>query len=227
MKISKIIFISLLSIIAFYILISILYIRIYGYRKDDKTYFTVKEQVLPIIKVLRAINCKNIEILISDSTLIKSTWHKDSIIPNEIFTVKNDTLFLADIKGSVMIKIYTSDSLRNILLKETDVTIESVTSQHLDINMDKSELYIHLADSVKYSMKTLKIRANNKSSIRSSSFKTDLLEVKLQNSTAYLSLLAKTLSGTLSDSSRISIPQPNEILMKSDTTSNIYVYNWD
>lgn len=227
MKISKIIFISLLSIIGLYILASILYIRIYGYRKDDKTQFTVKKELLPTIKVIYVNNSKNIEVFISDSSLIKSTWHKDSLIPKEIFTVKNDTLMLSDIKGSFMIKIYANDSLKSIIAKETDLSIESVTSHNMDLNLDKSKLYISLADSNKHPMKELKILAKNKSSIRSGGFKVNLFEVTLQNSTAYVDLDANKLKGTLSDSSTLNIHQPYDIGLKSDTTSNIYMYSWD
>lgn len=227
MKISKIIFISLLSIIGLYILASILYIRIYGYRKDDKTQFTVKKELLPTIKVIYVNNSKNIEVFISDSSLIKSTWHKDYLIPKEIFTVKNDTLMLSDIKGSFMIKIYANDSLKSIIAKETDLSIESVTSHNMDLNLDKSKLYISLADSNKHPMKELKILAKNKSSIRSGGFKVNLFEVTLQNSTAYVDLDANKLKGTLSDSSTLNIHQPYDIGLKSDTTSNIYMYSWD
>jgi hypothetical protein len=226
MKISKIIFISILTILALYILAEVIYIRIYGFPKGDLSNFTIKKHELSTIRALEINNCKNIEIFICDSTMIKSFWKKDSIIPKEIFTVKNDTLVLSDIKGSVLTRIYANKYLRNILLKDSEISIESATSNQMDIDMDKSELFISLADSCKHSLKSLKINAMHKSNIRSRKIKVDSLEVILQNSDAYLGLYANNLNGSITDSSKLTIQEPHMIGMKRDTTSNIYIYNW-
>ena len=76
-------------------------------------------------------------------------------------------------------------------------------------------------------MRILNTTTKNHSSIRLSNFKIDSLGITLQNSNAYIDLITKKVYGTLSDSSRINIRQPEEICMKSDTTSNIYIYDWD
>ena len=225
MKTSKVIFISLLSIIALFILASALDIRINSHRNGNLSNIKVNKQAIPIIKVLCVSNSKNIEIIRSDSTLIKASWLKDSLIPKEFYTIKNDTLMLSDLKRYVKIKIYANDSLKSIQLKKSEITIETTVSTKLSLDLDRSYVWFNLKESDKSSLKTLEIKAKNHSNIGSNSFKIDSLGIILQNSNANLDLHAKKVSGTLSDSSRLNTRQPEEIWMKKDTTCTIYLYD--
>lgn len=225
MKTSKIISISLLSIIALFILASALDIRINGHRNGDQHGIKVSRQVLPTITTLCINNSKSIEVLGNDSTYIKVSCPKDSLLSKELYTVKGDTLVLSDLKRYVKIKLYANSSLRNILLKKSNITIRSNVTSKISFDMDKSYVWIDQDENNKSSFKTLEIKAKNHSNVRSNFFKIDSLGVVLLNSHADLDLLARKLSGTLSDSSRLNIQQPEEIWMKQDTTSKVYFYD--
>lgn len=226
MKISKIIFISLLSIIALLILASALDIRINGHRNGDLTDINSNKQILPSFKVLSITNCKNIDIIKSDSMLIHATWFKDSLSPKEIYTIKDDTLMISDIKEYVKIKISANESLRSILLKKSRISVSSIASPNIAIGLDKSYIFFKMEKNEKSFLKAMDITAKNHSTIGSNDFKIDSIRIVLRNSAANLGLHAKKISGFLSDSSSINTQVIEEISMKKDSTCKIYLFNF-
>lgn len=222
MKKSKIIFIALLCSIAILILAAFIDIRINGH-KNKKT--IVSKQTMSSFNVLCINHSKNIEIIQSDSSYIEVTCNIDTIFPNKIYTIKNDTLMISDINKYKLTKIFFKDSLKSILLINSNITIKHFNYPNLSLNMDKSYIWFHLDKNSTSSFNTLVISARNHSNINTTNFKVDSLGILLHASNADLNIISKKISGTLMDSSRMYTLQPEEITMKKDTTSKIYLYD--
>jgi hypothetical protein len=228
MKTSKIIFISLLSIIAFLILVAVVDIRINGRKKAmNPADIKVNKQTVPSFKVLYVSNSQKVELIQNDSSFIEVTWMKDSILPNLNYTLKEDTLMISDNKLSIhsfaSVKIYSTNSLKSILLKNSDINIKRFSSGRLSLDLDNSNVWFNLDKSEKSSVQALDILAKNQSIVNTSGFKVDSLGIILQNSEAKLNIFSKMIRGTLSDTSIILTFPPDEILLKKDATSQIVV----
>ncbi len=228
MKTSKIIFISLLSTIAALILVAMIDIRINGRRNDGRqSDFKVNRQIIPAFKTLRVYNSMNVTLVKNDSSFIEITYLKDSIVPEVNYTIKGDTLMVSNFEKSyhrnVSVTIHATDSLRSIQLEKSNINIERIGSGKLFFELDESELWLNLDTLVKSAFPVLDIVAKNHSRINSSKFRIDSLGLVLQNSEANLDLKAKKISGTLSDSSKIYVRNPEEISLKKDETSRINV----
>jgi len=231
MKTSKIIFISLLGVIALLILATMIDIRVHGRRESDiHKDFKVIRKGLPSFKVIYMNNSINAALVQNDSSFIEVTYHKDSIAPGVNYTVKNDTLKISDfekpIHRNVSIRIHSTDSLKKILMKNSGISTDRLGKGKLSFDMDQSSLWLNQDTTVKTSIQALYIVAKNHSRINSSEFRIDSLGLVLQNSKAYLEIIAKKISGNLSDSSRIVIRHPQEISFKKDVTSKINVNDY-
>lgn len=226
MKISKIIFISLLSVIALIILSSVLYIRITGYKIDDINNINVFNQTLPPFKVLCIKNCSNIKIVESDTMSISSTCPKDSLFSKDFIITKPDTLILSNAKEYIKIKLSINNTLKNINVHESDITIISIPSSVISINVDKSELYFNIDKPKNYVLKTLTLNAKNHSRVSSNFFKIDSLNINLLKSHSNLGLYAKNICVTMADSSGLYTKQPEQLTMKRDTSSTFYLFNY-
>ncbi|MCX6238136.1 MAG: hypothetical protein NTY07_11380 [Bacteroidia bacterium] len=228
MKTSKIIFISLLGTIAFLILATLTDIRIRGRRNSDiKNDFKVNRQLMPSFKVLCVNNSRNITFIQKDSSFIEVTYLKDSITPKLNFKIKEDTLMVSDfeklIHRNVSVTIHATDSLKRILLKNSDIRIEHVGSGKLSLNLDHSSVWMDQDKGGNYFLPILDVVAKNHSDFHTGDFKVDSLGIVLFNSKADLRIISKKISGTLSDSSKIYARQPEEISLKKDKTSKINV----
>lgn len=228
MKTSKIIFISLLGTIAFLILATLTDIRIRSRRNSDiKNDFKVNRQIMPSFKVLCVNNSRNITFIQKDSSFIEVTYLKDSITPKLNFKIKEDTLTVSDfeklIHRNVSITIHATDSLKRILLKNSDIRIEYFGTGKLSLNLDHSSVWMDQYKGGKYSLSILDVVAKNHSLFNTDDFKVDSLGIVLQNSKSDIRVYAKKISGNLSDSSRIYARQPLEISLKKDNTSKISV----
>ncbi len=222
MKISKLIFISLLTVIALIILSSALYVRLTGHHKDDLSGMSIRNYKLPEIKVLCISNCKRIDLSSSDSSSIKATWPKDSIFTNEFYTVKGDTLTLSDARQLADIEIKVNKRVSVIYLKKANIRVSSIASSRIGINMDKSNLYFDLDSTIK--PLSIKINAKNHSQINSNLIKIDSLAVVLIKSHLHYGLYAKSLDISLADSSSLVTKQPERLTLKRDTTCSFYSY---
>ena len=231
MKTSKIIFISLLSTIAILMLATVIDIRINGRRNDrSQSDFKVNKQTVPSFNVLCVNNSMNITLVKRDSSFIEVTYLKDSIVPELNYTMKGDTLIVSDFEKvshhNVSVRIHAADSLHRVQLKNSDISIERIGLGKLSLELEKSALWLNQDTLVKSSFQVLNIVAKNHSRINSSDFKVDSLGLVLKNSEANLELKAKMISGTLSDSSKIYIRQPEEISLKKDGTSRFNVNDY-
>lgn len=231
MKTSKIIFISLLGVIAFLILATMIDLRVRGRRNSDiQKDFKVNRKALHSFNVLYMSDSRNVSLVQNDSSYIEVTYMKDSIAPKVNYAVKDDTLMISDfeklIHRNVSVRIHSTDSLKKILLKNSDISIERLGSGKLSFDMDQSSLWLNQDTTLKTSFITLDIFAKNHSSINSSEFKVDTLGIVLRNSEANFQIIAKVINGSLSDSSKIYARQPEEISLKKDKTSRINVNDY-
>jgi hypothetical protein len=233
MKTSKIIFISLLSAIALFIVAAFLDIRINGYRKGTNPSniagYNVNKTIVPSFKVLRINNSPDIHLVQNDSSYFEVISQKDSLPLHPNYIIKDDTLVISDIESKVKSHMYltfrinSTDSLKSIILKNSGITIENFISDRLSLDMDKSSVWFSQGKS---SFSALDISAKDHSKISANEFNVDTLGIVLQNSEANLEIIAGKLNGTLSDSSRISARQPAEISLKKDITSKINVVDY-
>lgn len=231
MKTSKIIFISLLSVIAIIILSAAIDIRINGERRGDfYANRKVNKQIVLSFKVLCVNNSRNITVVHSDSSYVEVTYHKDSIAPKVNYMIKGDTLVVSDFEKSVhrneSISIYATDSLKSIQMNNSDASIMRFGSGRLSLNLDKSSVWMDYDKGDKNSLLKLDVVAKNHSVFNTGDFKVDSLGIVLQNSMVNIRISAKKISGSLADSSRIDARQPEDISLKKDGTSRINVNDY-
>ncbi len=102
MKISKIIFLSLVGVIALMIIAGALDIRINGKKGPVQLSGSVnsKKITLPSFKVLSMNGTKNVAIVKGDSNYIEIDYQKDFVYPDINFQVRNDTLIIKDLNLS-------------------------------------------------------------------------------------------------------------------------------
>ena len=231
MKTSKIIFISLLGTIAVLILAALLDVRINGRRNNgNQSDFKVNKQIVPSFKVLCVNNSRNITLVKNDSSFFEVTYLRDSIASKVNYTIKGDTMIVSDFEKlnhrNESVRIFSNDSLKQILLKNSHINIERLGIGKLSLEMDQSSLWLNQDKTVESSFQALDIVARNHSRINSSEFRIDSIGLVLQNSEANLEMKASKISGTLSDSSKIYVRQPEEISLKKDATSKINVNDY-
>jgi hypothetical protein len=224
MKTSKIIFTSLLVAIALVILAGFIEFRITGNRNGID--LIVNKHVIPSFKVLY-INNSELDLSYGDSSFIAVTLHKDSLLPVIDYKLNNDTLRISNIRFShnsnVRVKIHSSDSLKNILVVNSNLRIENYGSKNLTLGTDKSDVAFNHDEKEQFTFHSLDIIGKNHSTIYSGAFKADNLKILLEKSEANLEITALKINGNLSDSSTIYIRQSEELSLKKDSTSKIIV----
>jgi hypothetical protein len=224
MKTSKKIFTSLLVAIALVIAAGFIEVRVKGSRNGiDRV---VNKQIIPSFKVLY-INNSDIHLSYGDSSFFAVTSHKDSLSPEIEYKLNNDTLIISNIrfsyKTNVSVKIHSSDSLKNILAVNSDLTIDLYGSKNLALDVDKSNVLFYRDESELFTFHSLEILAKNHSTIYSGNLKADNFKIYLDKSEANLEINALKLYGNLTDSSTIYTRQSEEISVKKDATSKIIV----
>lgn len=228
MKTSKIIFISLISATAFLIVIAFVDIKINSHRHKDTT---VNRQILPSFKVIYISNC-NFDLMQNDSSFIETTCLKDSPMPGLDYSMKGDTLMVSDKSqshkkdGFPTVRISATDSLKSLILKNSDITIKCFKVEKMNLNMNNSSVWLNQDKKIISSFRSLDILAKNHSSIYSNEFKIEDLSINLQKSEVNLEIITNKINGTLSDSSRVSIRQALEISLKTDSTSKAVVNDY-
>jgi hypothetical protein len=228
MKTSKIIFISLISTTAFLIVIAFVDIKINSHRHQDTT---VNRQILPSFKVIYISNC-NFDLIQNDSSFIETTCLKDSPMPGLNYSMKGDTLMVSDKSrshkkdGFPTVRICATDSLKSLILKNSDITFKCFKVEKMNLNMNNSSVWLNQDKKIISSFRSLDILAKNHSSIYSNEFKIEDLSINLQKSEVNLEIITNKINGTLSDSSRVSIRQALEISLKTDSTSKAVVNDY-
>lgn len=225
MKTSKIIFISLLGAITLGILLVFVNITI---KTHNHPVIIINKQHLPAFKVMYINNCR-FYVERSDSSLIETKFLKNTVPPSPDYKMKGDTLIISgfyETRGSEnypSVKIFYSDSLNSIILKNSDITVKGLQSAKLNLDLDNSALWFN-QDSVKISsLRVLEILAKNHSTMDATSFKIEFLSVNLDKSYADLAILASKVSGSISDSSRVSLHLAGESTLKADATSSVRI----
>ena len=225
MKTSKIIFFSLLSAICLIILIAFVDIAIKNHNRPE---IKVNKQLLPAFTIICA-NNSNFNLMQGDSSFIETAYVKDSIPPHLNYTIKGDTLVVSDITQSnktnsyPSIKIFSTDSLNSIILKNSNINIMRLKSVKMTLNVDNSYVWFNQDNVNLSSFSSLEILAKNHSNINATSFKIDNLSINLHKSEADLAIMAGKINGTLSDSSRVSTRLSGEISLKADRTSMVSI----
>jgi hypothetical protein len=222
MKTSKIIFISLLGTIALFILAATIDFRITGKKIGLVPSNTKVNKVTTLPYKVLSLENSDIRLLQNDTLLIETTSLKDSVAPQVIYSIRNDTLFIKGTRslqsGRVAVRIHADNSVKGIVLKNSDLTMEHFKSGTLSINLDRSYMWMN---EDKSSFNNLQIRAKNHSNIESAGINVDSLGINLEHSEANIGFIAQRISGCLSDSSRLYARQAGEIALKKDSSSNI------
>jgi len=223
MKTSKIIFTSLLAAVTIVILAGFIVVRIHG--KKTGVDFVVNDKIISSFNVL-CLNNSNIQLVYGDSTFISISTLKDSLLPEIEYKINNDTLTISNVRFShrsnVKVKIHTSDSLKSILVVNSDLDIDEYGSKNLTLGMDKGNVSLNIKD--QFSFQSVHINAKNHSNVYSNNVKADTLNVFLQKSEANLEIVALKLNALLSDSSTFSTRQADEISIKKDKSSRLIIY---
>jgi hypothetical protein len=239
MKTSKIIFISLLSLIALTILAATVSIRITGIKRTKDNYrLKTFSTPLSAFSVICLKNCNNITLIKSDSSydenilpVKNNNFHldvsvkEDSTAPFISYIIKEDTLLITDFKNpassSIYVKVYVGNGLKTIQMEKSDIRIYVYKMGIFSMTLDNSKVYFSSAIVNNSFINKVNITGKNHSIITANSVVVDSFQLALQNSGATLSVSAKIVSGTLSDSSKLITIQPREISLKRDATSSI------
>ena len=227
MKTSKIIFIALLSTIALMILSALIYVRMTGKRDGDfKGEFKTRIQ-LSQIKVLSIISNNNLELVQSDSAYFEITTMKDSIVPKLKYSIIGDTLKIADqmvkIGTGSWVSIHINDQLNQIILKKSNLNLFNLQISQLLVDLDQSTMYVFQQNDKNASFQYLNIMARNNSHFDANEIKIDTLHVEMHHSEVSSWSTINNLSGSIADSSRLSVRQPYEITLKRDPSSNLNI----
>ena len=231
MKTSKIIFLILIGTIAAIILAALIDLRINGRRDSDiAADFRVKKHPLNFFKVISVTNSMNVTLVKNDTSYLEVTSSKDSITPRVSFSQNEDTLKISDFEKvthhDVSIRIHATGSLKKILLKNSDFTIEHLSFAALSLNLDQSTVWFNQNDTERSHLQFLEILAKNHSVVNADKFNADSVGITLIHSEAYLEIQAGKLFGSLSDSSRIQARQPEEIWLKKDGMSKVNINDY-
>jgi hypothetical protein len=237
MKISKILFFSLLGTIALVIVAGAMDLRINGTKNlrgyEDKILYRKK---IDPFKALSICNASNVTLIRNDSSFIEIHCMKDSLSKDTIpqignYSIKDDTLKMADFispKGKrihINVKVNYTGTLNSIQLKNSWINLKNLNSGKMSIEMDSSTVRAY-DQSMVSNLQSLDVFGKNKSSlqIRSEKFNIDSLNIVLQNSDAYMWSKGKRMKCDISNKSNITLTgQPLEIIMKKDTTSHFSV----
>jgi hypothetical protein len=208
-------------------LIAFVDIKINYHRLKDTR---VNKQTIPSFKILN-IKDSNIDLVRGDSSLIEITSMKDSLTPMINYSVKGDTLMVSDTRhtqnknNNLSIRIFSTDSLKCIIMNNSDMNINNYNSARINLNMDNSNIWFNQDNKTMSLIQSLDILAKNHSSINSNKFKIGNIEINLQKSDANLEVISNKINGTLSDSSSVSIDLAGKITLKTDSTSKVNVNN--
>jgi hypothetical protein len=190
----------------------------------------VNKQTIPSFKILN-IKDSNIDLVRGDSSLIEITSMKDSLTPMINYSVKGDTLMVSDTRhtqnknNNLSIRIFSTDSLKCIIMNNSDINMNNFNSERINLNMDNSNIWFNQDNKTLSLIQSMDILARNHSSINSNKFKIGNIEINLQKSDANLEVISNKINGTLYDSSSVSIDLAGEISLKTDSTSKVNVNN--
>lgn len=226
MKTSKKIFVSLLGTIALVILAGFVAARIAGGRNGKD--LIENKTIIPSFKVLLINNC-DVHLSYGDSSFIDVSAPKGFSLASINYKLSNDTLKISDVRfkyeSNVRIKIHSTDSLKNIIALNSDLSFDRYGTKNLALSADHSYISFNQDKKGEFSFHSLNIIGKKHSTINAEEFNSDNLVINLEKSEAELDITSLKINGNLADSSYISIKQSNEITLKKDATSKIRVDN--
>jgi hypothetical protein len=225
MKTSKIIFISLLSLITIYIVTAMIEVRITGKKQGQyNTSLKVKKIALPAFNTMYLIDNKVFKIFEGDSAFLEIAVPEASEFPGIDYFNNGDTLqikgFQKSLSDRVFAAIYVPGKLRNIKLVNSEILIITFNSEDVSFDLDHSKVSFALNRSSYPAFGTMKIKAIDNSSFTANSMAIDTLGIDLQNSQANLTVSIKSLTCDLKYNSKILTKQPMEISLKRDASSS-------
>lgn len=229
MKTSKIIFIVMLSIIALLMMAVALDLRISGIKTNNpfQVNFSVIKKTIPSFKVLCINDNERIELIQSDSSFIEVFFMKDLVAPDLKYSLEGDTLKFSDQipkKNIIYIKIHTLEHLSRIIAKNSTMNLTHFNQANLSLDLDHSRLEIYQIKDKKRTFQLLNITAKNNSNIHASNIGIDTLKIDLQKSDAMIMCNLANICGNLSDFSKITLLQANQISLKKDDSSSIQIH---
>ncbi|MCK9414656.1 MAG: hypothetical protein M0Q53_20310 [Prolixibacteraceae bacterium] len=228
MKTSKIILIAMLSTIALLILAGAIDLRITGRKPLTlQNGLIVIKKTLPAFKILCINNNERIELVQSDSSFIAIFLMKDSVAPDLKYSLVGDTLKFPDQipkKSYHYIKIHTTEHLNRIMAKNSALNLTHFKQANLTADLDHSRLEFLQMKDEKETFQHLTITARNNSNIHASNIGIDTLKIDLQKSDAMIMCNPANICGNLSDFSKITLLQANQISLKKDDSSSIQIH---
>jgi hypothetical protein len=229
MKISKIIFISLLGGIALIIFAGAIDIRLNGHRGSHKMDKLMKKvKIDHSFKVLN-INTSNVLLNKSDSSFIEFFCNKDSLGQLIDYHLENDTLTINNLDKKISLcKLNLSSKPETFLLKNSNLTMNGIftgkDNRSVLFDLDNSRLILIQSFKNPTSLSFLDVRERNKSSIDGGGLKLDSLKVDLQNSRADLHIKVNKVKGWVSEKGHLHLDRANDIVLKKDSASSIQIY---
>jgi hypothetical protein len=228
MKTSKIILIAMLSTIALLILAGAIDLRITG-RMNDKFQvdYNVVKKTIPSFKVLCINDNERIELIQSDSSFIEVFFIKDLVAPEIKYSLVGDTLKFSDQipkKSFLLIKMHITGHLNRIIAKNSTMNLTHFNQANLTMDLDHSRMETYQIKDKKRTFQLLNITAKNNSNIHASNIGIDTLKIDLQKSDAMIMCNLANICGNLSDFSKITLLQANQISLKKDASSSIQIH---
>jgi hypothetical protein len=231
MKTSKIIFVALLSSIALIMLAVVVDIRITGVKGNsfqNNNYKMIKKTV-PAFRVINLNDWARVELIKSDSTYLELQYPKDSIAPELNYRLNGDTLFFNGQKKKSdqdqFVWIHTTGDLKKIISRNSRLSFGNFKTAGLTIDLDDCNLNINQGENDNTSFQSLEINAKNHSNIYTGNISVDSLKVNFQKSDARFMIQLQKISGSVTDSSSVSLSQVEDISLKKDKSSEIRIYN--
>jgi hypothetical protein len=233
MKTSKIIFFSLLGTIALLILAAFIDVRLTGYKNTGAAdEISINDTTVSTFSVLMVNNCQALNIINGSSPAISIECFEKTK-PAEIkYDIRNDTLFISDIEYSEarnirLVNLKITGSVKRVMAKNSHFRISQTASDELWIDADKSNIFMYGDTSGNSRLRKLSINAINQSYVSSNNVIADSVLVSLRASKAGLMIKVEKIMGTITSESRLTVTQPNDISLKTDATSHLYINQFE
>jgi hypothetical protein len=229
MKTSKIIFFSLLGTIAFLILAASIDVRLTGRKDTERIPMNVQNSELPPFSAVMIKNSEDVIITTGSSPEMSIEFLKKSQLPEINFFVKNDTLFISDYKQNKRVHEYrimtlkSTGSLKSILAQNSSFEIMSPDLEDISLSLDSSRVIMRGVPAGKTGYRSLYFNAKNHSRISLMAFRTERIDISLENSTAGLTIKATNLKANLAKGSHLNTLQPDILKLESDQDSQFYI----
>jgi len=230
MKTSKILFITLISLGAIYIIAAMIEVRITGKKPGEfSTTLKSNKKELGSFSVLVLNSSRNIRLVESETNYLEVLVPDDSPSAEINYSLSGDTLRINNPQTSelsiVFATLHAAKGLKTIYLEDSDLQILKFSSENLSLLLNNSKARFVINKSDYPTIGSLQITAFNKSTVDLNTVNIDTIGILLQNSSARMQIPTKLIKGELSENSELNAQQPSEISVKRDSTSKMTFYN--